>query len=287
MTDVSSIETTRRVSDYYNKSHRLYRWFYIDKVSLGIHYGFWGGTSSKSEATTNQYREVARLLKPVQGDLILDSGCGIGGASLWLADNTPAKYIGITISDAHLRDATRYKLQGQNGHKTRFYRMNYFNMGFPDETFNKAFGIESVCHSYPDPCQLFSELHRVLKPGGRLVMSDGILSRQPSNSFEQKLADNFCKGFCMAGWCTVNEVLMALQKSGFVNIKFIDKTNEIRGTVRELYRTGILTLPLHFFRLLGLVSKQEAHNTLAVLAQKKMYDLGLFGYGIFYAEKDK
>lgn len=285
--NVDSSETVNRVRDYYDKTHKWYKWFYIDRTSLGIHYGLWNGAGTKSEALENQYREIARLLQPIRGDLILDGGCGVGGGSLWLAQNTPAKYIGVTISQAQLQDANNHAIARNTERRAVFCGMNYFKLGFKPESLDKAFGIESFCHSYPVPSQLFSELWRVLKTGGRLVMTDGVLLRQPMNSFEQKLADNFCKGFCMAGWCTISEIMAEMRKSGFINIEFLDKTNEIEPTVRELFWLGIQSLPFHVLRLSGRISKLESDTTVALFAQKKMYELGLFGYGIFYAEKPR
>lgn len=99
MADASSIVAIRRVRDYYDKSHRIYRWFYIDKDSLGIHYGFWAGANSKSEAIINQYREISRLLKPTQGDLILDGGCSMlkktGNLLVFLFYLTYQQFFGI------------------------------------------------------------------------------------------------------------------------------------------------------------------------------------------------
>ena len=82
---------TNLVEEYYNKCTKYYNWFWFDKESLGLHYGFWDkGTKSKKESLLNQYREVIRLLQPKSNELVLDAGCGIGGASLWLTKKTNA-----------------------------------------------------------------------------------------------------------------------------------------------------------------------------------------------------
>lgn len=286
MTSVDSLEATRQVRNYYDKSHKWYKAFYIEKESLAMHYGLWSNnTNQESEALTNTYREVAKLLKPVAKDLVLDCGCGVGGASLWLAQNTLAKYIGVSISENQVKDSSMHAETRNLKGRVDFCEMDYFRTGFKQESFDKVFGIESFCHSYPNPEILFKELYRLLKLSGRLVMVDGILLRSPANEYEQKLADNFCHGFGMSGWCTRDDVLLSLTEAGFRNIKFMDKTKEIKNTVEKLHRLGILTLPIHLLRLFGIISKSESANTMAVFAQKKMYDLGLFGYGIFYAEK--
>lgn len=274
------------VGDYYDKSYKWHDLFYIEKESLGIHYGFWeDDVKTKSAALIKQYEKIAELLRPQSEDLILDAGCGVGGASLWFANNFGSSMIGITNSYKHKDSAGRYLRKRNLEGKVKYYHMDYFKTDFEDNTFDKAFGIESFCYSYPKEYNLFKEIYRILKNSGKFVMADGILLRKPVNKKEEKLADNFIKGFKMFGWSTREKVIGSLNRAGFKNIKFIDKTNVINKTVKELYKIGILTIPLHILRFIGLVSKEEADNFLAVIAQKNMYDIGLFGYGLFYAEK--
>jgi len=278
---------TNAVREYYDKSQKWYSWFYSDRESLALHYGFWKkGTRTRREALLNQYREIINLIRPRAGDEILDVGCGVGGASLWLAKHTAANYTGITLSSVQLRLAKRYAAMRGLTHRTKFYGMDYLHTSFKDAAFDKIFAIESFCHSYPDPTAAFREMYRILKPNGKFVIADGILARHPNDAKEQKLAALFCKGFAMKGWNTMREIVAALAASGFRGIRFFNKRREIKRTVRDIYLRGLALTPLALLlRLLRVVSKAEARNILGTYSQKKMYDCGLFGYGVFYAEK--
>ncbi len=276
------------VKDYYNKSTRWYDWFYYDKKSLGIHYGFWETLHDHlKDALTNQYRVVQKLLNPLAGDLILDAGCGVGGASMWLAQHTEARYIGITLSDSQIKFARRYITERNLADKVNVQIGNYFKTEFPNAYFDKIFAIESFCYAYPHPLNLYREMMRILKPGGKLLISDGIYLRKPKNETEEKMSRDYCTGFKLAAMITPAEVMINLKDAGFQNIDCFDMTRKIKKSVEYIDNRSRLVRPLKFLKYVGLVSQTEVENLLATLNQKKMFEDGLFGYAVFRADKQK
>jgi len=277
----------RNVAEYYDRCQRLYSWFYSGRKSLALHYGFWNeGTRTKEEALINQYVEVAGLLEPAAGDRILDAGCGVGGASIWLAQHSEARLTGITLSRVQLELARKYAARYGVQDRVEFHLANFFHTGFPDGHFDKVFGIESFCYSYPKPERLFEEMYRILKPGGRLVMSDGIMLRQPRNEREAEQARKFCESVKMDGWSTRDEIIRALEDCGFTNIRTADKTGEVKKSVRHIYTLGLFVVPLlYILKLFRLASKLETDHYLFMGSQKAIYHAGLVGYGMFYGEK--
>ncbi|HYW47225.1 MAG TPA: methyltransferase domain-containing protein [Bryobacteraceae bacterium] len=275
-----------RVENYYDKCQRWYSWCYSDREGLSIHYGFWEpSTRSRDESLVNQYVELEQTLRPRRGELVLDAGCGVGGASLWLARRTEARFEAVTLSSVQLKLARQFAQRKGLAGCVSFRRMNYFHLDFPDASFDAVFGIESFCYSYPAPMRLFRELHRVLKPGGRLYLSDGMLRRQPRTTEEHTLASDVSHGFKMSGWSTMAEIGEALGNAGFGEIGFKDKSESIGPSVDDIHRRGMLAAPLRHLKPLGLVSRVEVENLLATRAQKRMYTCGLFGYGVFWAHR--
>jgi len=275
-----------RVEDYYDQCQRWYSWCYSDREGLSIHYGFWEpGTRARGESLVNQYLELERSLQPRKGESVLDAGCGVGGASLWLARRSEARFTAVTLSSVQFRLARQFAERKGLAERVRFLRMNYFHLDFPDASFDAVFGIESFCYSYPMPARLFGELYRVLKPGGRLYLSDGMLLRPPRSEEERRMADDVCQGFKMFGWSTVDQIREALGDAGFRGIGYKDKTRSIGPSVEDIRRRGMLASPLRHLEPLGLVSKVEVENLLATRAQEGMYRCGLFGYGIFWGTK--
>lgn len=105
---------------------------------------------------------------------ILDNGCGIGP----LFERLPsADIMGLDISSAMLDAASR--------HSDRLILGNSQNLPFADASFDLAF-CRSLLHHLPDPAEAVAEMHRVLRPGGELVLVDpntSILSWLPRKMF--------------------------------------------------------------------------------------------------------
>lgn len=277
----------KKVEKYYDHSSRYYLLFYADRESLGFHYGFWDkNTKSKKEALLNQYREVNKLLQIQPGDRVLDAGCGVGGGALWLAKHTQGKFDGITLSAKQVELGRKFAKERNLADRVSFHHMDYNQTSFSDESFDKAFGIESFCYSYPDQLVLFREMHRLLKKGGKLIMSDGFAYHHPQNDSERKWLNDFCRGWHVNTLSTPEEITMALEQAGFKNIRFIDKTAAALKSSRQVYRIGLYAYPItKILQLLRFTSRLVPDNIYAGLAQKKMFDAGLMGYGIFSAEK--
>ncbi len=273
------------IKEYYEKTGYMYRWFYSDKKSLGIHYGFWHkNTKSSEEALTNVYKEVLTHIRPEKDEVILDAGCGVGGASIWLAERSDSLYKGITISPTQVKNAELYAKNRKVESKVSFSLMDFHLTTFPDATFDAVFMIESSCYAHID--KLLEEAYRILKPRGKLMIIDYAPPRMPSGPYEKKMVDYFCRGYKMSEWRTKNVVLAGLSASHFKKISFTDKTAAIKKSVDHIYRTTLLTaLPFCILRLFRLISKVEFENGYATYAQKKLYTLGLFQYGIYRAEK--
>lgn len=278
-------ENINNVKEYYDKSTKWYDWFYYDKDSLGLHYGFWQDGKDTENGLINQYKLIKELLDPKRGEIILDAGCGVGGASIWLAENTAAKYIGVTISKQQVKLANKYISQRNARDRVEVIIGNYLDTKFPDNHFDKIFGIESMCYTYPDPSKLYKEMYRVLKPGGKFVISDGVYLRKPKNSTEKEMSKDYCLGFKLLDMLTPVEIKSFLSEANFEDIQIIDKTKEIKKSVDYIDRKSRMLKPLRFLKYLKIVSKTEEENLLATLNQKKMHEIGLFGYSVFIARK--
>ncbi|MBI2106173.1 class I SAM-dependent methyltransferase [Candidatus Woesearchaeota archaeon] len=277
----------KEIANYYDRCQKYCNLLWADKESRSYHYGYWyKDTKSKKEANLNPYREVMKYLKPKKGDIILDAGCGTGGASIWLSKNTKADFIGITLSDKQLRLAKKYSDKEQVSNKINFYKKDYFNTKFSKDKFDKIFAIESFCYGFPNTENLFREMYRILKKDGKLIIIDGVLLRKPSNKYEEELAQGFLIGWRLNGGYTRDELVIFLKKAGFKDVGFVDKTNNIRKNINKVHLMGkflyFLLKPLSIFNL---VPEIEFENTITMINQKKLVEIGILGHGIFYAKK--
>jgi SAM-dependent methyltransferase len=86
-----------------------------------------------------------------------------------------------------------------------------------------------VVNLSPEKERVFSEAFRVLKPGGRLAISDVVATAELPENLEKDMA--FHTG-CIAGASTVQELQALLHRAGFVNIQIKPKA-ESRTFIRD------------------------------------------------------
>jgi len=110
-------------------------------------------------------RIVSQTVAPEPGDAILDAGCGDGRLLLELGDHGAAVF-GVDISMKALRFAA-----GFNPH-AMLSSQNIASLGLKSDSFSKITLVETLEHIPPRAVDgVLSELNRVLKPGGRLIVS--------------------------------------------------------------------------------------------------------------------
>jgi SAM-dependent methyltransferase len=114
---------------------------------------------------------------------IVDVGCGTGEIAPRLLRKWPgASLTGVDLEEPHLEKA-REKC-AQFGERARFVRGDALALDFPDSTFELAVSRHLV-QAVPDARKVYSEMQRVLKPGGRLhvIAEDyGMLWAHPTKS---------------------------------------------------------------------------------------------------------
>ncbi|MGH2810583.1 MAG: SAM-dependent methyltransferase, partial [Actinomycetota bacterium] len=89
----------KSIATYYDQTWFDYRALWLDPNNRAIHFGYWDeSTKSHSESLLNMNRVLASNLRPEPGDLVLDAGCGVGGTSMWMAENRDVQAVGITIT---------------------------------------------------------------------------------------------------------------------------------------------------------------------------------------------
>jgi len=106
---------------------------------------------------------VRRLLGEVTGKRVLDTGCGTGRHTAWLAQQG-ARVVGVDPSPEMLAHA-RHKCPG-----VEFITGTFAPLPVPDASFDLALNALVLEH-LPEVAGPITELARVLVPGGALVIS--------------------------------------------------------------------------------------------------------------------
>jgi len=124
----------------------------------------WMTKHQQSEGIAADFERRVGLLKGLR---VLDAGSGNGGISIALARHG-ATADGVDIEEELVATAVR-EAHEQNVHAT-FTWYEGTTLPFEDDTFDAAFSV-SVIEHVEHPVRYFSEILRVLKPGGILYLA--------------------------------------------------------------------------------------------------------------------
>jgi ubiquinone/menaquinone biosynthesis C-methylase UbiE len=105
------------------------------------------------------------------GGRILDVGCGTGQFAALALEHRP----GITVTGLDLSRKMLAKAHGRLANGRRSFRMvqgDSHSLPFADGSFDIVTCAHSF-HHYPDQARVVREMHRVLRPGGRVIIVDG------------------------------------------------------------------------------------------------------------------
>lgn len=102
---------------------------------------------------------------------VLDVGCGLGGASRFVAQRYGSRVTGIDLTHEYIETGRVLCSWLGLEHRVALDQGTATAMSYPDGTFDKAYMMH-VGMNIADKQLLASELHRVLRPGGYLGIYD-------------------------------------------------------------------------------------------------------------------
>ena len=160
--------TSSDVVEYYERSAFGYNLFH-SKDNLHMALNFDGRFDT--DGYYGQARIIQEYLQEVHPQHVLELASGKGFNSRYLADHNRSdiQFIGIDLTPLHVRTAQERAKSTPNLH---FGVGDYHQLNFRDSQFDLVFIIESLCYA-TDMRQALSEIHRVLKSGGRLIVIAG------------------------------------------------------------------------------------------------------------------
>jgi arsenite methyltransferase len=157
-----------------------------------------------------------------EGEVVLDLGSG-SGFDCFLAANIvgkTGKVIGIDMTPEMVEKARENARKG--GYENVDFRLGEIeNLPVAD---NHADVIISNCviNLSPDKDRVFQEAFRVLKPGGRLMVSDMVLLSELPEPIKNSVAAYIG---CLAGAMIQDDYIEAIKAAGFKRVRIVDETS--------------------------------------------------------------
>ena len=223
----------RSIIEYYDLTEESYKDGWDLKNSLALHFGYRDHTTKTFGDTLLRMNQVLAERADIKSpDKVLDAGCGIGGSSIYLAEKIGCSCTGISLSEKQIDQAKELIKNRGLEHKINFHVMDYCNTNFAEESFDVVWGLESICYAQ-DKQAFVKEAWRILKPGGRLIIADGMVSQFDNN--QHPTIRKWLRGWRVNFLESPQRFLQYFSDTGFKNIKYRNITHNAMGSSRRLF----------------------------------------------------
>jgi SAM-dependent methyltransferase len=159
-----------------------------------------------------EFQEMLRGVQIKPADIILDIGCGDGALALILGKGA-AKVVGLDINASAVDRANSMATVTANSIKAEFFCKKLEEAGFVDDYFDKIFSF-SVIEHIPNYVEVLREAHRVLKPGGQMVISVDSLVGMSTERIERHRTV-----FSVQHYFTPHDLSELLKEIGFTSVE--------------------------------------------------------------------
>ncbi len=162
------------------------------------------------------------LASLAEGETVLDLGSGAGFDSFLAANKVgqSGKIIGVDMTPEMI-DKARANAQ-EGGYKNVEFRLGEIeNIPAADNSVDVVIS-NCVINLSPDKKRVFSEAFRVLKPGGRLMVSDVVLLKELPNFIRESVAAYVG---CISGALMKDDYLETIGEAGFQEVKIIGEAS--------------------------------------------------------------
>ena len=178
---------------------------YFDRIAS--RYDDWYRTKTGRYVDRTEKWLVFSMLRTKSGKA-LDLGCGTGNYTLEL-ERRGFDVIGLDASEGMLKIARSKGLNCIKG--------NAYSLPFPDETFDLVLSV-TMFEFIHEPERVLREIHRVLKPGGEVLI--GTMNGKSSWFLFKRLKSLFVEtAYRYARFYTPGELEELLRKVGFINVE--------------------------------------------------------------------
>jgi len=156
-----------------------------------------------------------------EGEIVLDLGSGAGLDSFLAANKVgeTGRVIGVDMTPEMIEKARENVREG-NYTNVEFRLGEIENLPVADNFVDVVIS-NCVINLVPDKRRVFEEIFRVLKPGGRLMISDIVLLRELPDFIKDSIEAYIG---CLSGAIMKGEYIGAIEAAGFQEVEIVDET---------------------------------------------------------------
>jgi SAM-dependent methyltransferase len=163
--------------------------------------------------------ELAGLLVPLASDHIIDIGSGVGGPARYLAATYGCRVSGVDLTPEFVATATALTVRVGLSERADFRVGSALDLPFADGSFDRAWS-QNVAMNIADRPRYYAEMHRVLRPAGRVAIQDVAMGNGMALDFPVMWAHRPEISFLR----TPADTRAMLEAAGFRVVHWIDNT---------------------------------------------------------------
>jgi arsenite methyltransferase len=169
------------------------------------------------------------------GEVVVDLGSG-GGLDVFLASKMvgpSGRAIGIDMTPAMI-DRARTNAHAGGYTNVEFYQSTIDQIPLPDSSVDCVIS-NCVLNLAPDKPAVFREIARILKPGGRVAVSDIALKHELPEAVARSMAAYVG---CIAGAILIDEYRSGLNAAGLEHVQIVDSRADLNAYAKVENQAG-------------------------------------------------
>ena len=150
---------------------------------------------------------------------VLDMGCGLGTTLRSFARRLTADLVGITLVPWQLEQGRLFNQASAEGQCIKLLLGDYERTTLPPQSFDAVYALESSCYARgANKAAILREAHRLLRPGGRIVVVDGFLGPGKLRGIQKNIYRKLCDCWVIDTFAEVDQFRLELERQGFRDI---------------------------------------------------------------------
>ncbi len=230
-------------------------------------------------------RMIEAIIAPAgitQDSIVVDAGCGVGGTSIYLAQTRGCRVTGVNINHQQMKIAAGKATDEGMDHLVDFRYANCSEgLPFGNDSIDVVVNVDSACH-YGDRGQFLREVFRILKPAGRVVAMDWLVTEGTTSRQRDAFIRPLCELWASPGLETRSSYTGLLRDAGLAVRECTGFDGRDIGSLR-LVECYVRTLKGLVF--LGLLPARLRPVLPMVVALETAWRKGFFELGRYWAEK--